>query len=465
MAARSPAADTVLLMVEKYALFPYPSRVDSACRRTTCRCNYSLVTSHLMHPRRRSHMPVLPRAAQWPALALGYGCPAPGALTAAGKSKLLRNEFLCRSYLVRNASANFVAEMVNRFYSLAGEAAASSFDLADLGTTRTEITPFGVIHSNGYLEGFEPFEVAIRAEDYDESFLQKLRALRPVYAAGELLTYHFDYFLRTAGTGLEFLQHVEYVLLPKLATATSTVQAGLVEQWLITQKTFMLSHHKQQRLHFLAEAYKAACTYSPGQPLSVTIKPFLLGEELNLDRATVSRIVNELVQDGLLSATLGMQLITVTRSGARQLEEAEQPAERPAAVQHNFHFAPGATPNIATGANAVQVTNTGAGAQVNVASGHAMQQTVGTTASLPDLVAQLRAAFAAEPRLAAYQDESAEEFQRLETQLARPEVKKNLVGRSFEVLRDLAQEGLGSVAGHAIFELLQQVPHLLHLAS
>jgi DNA-binding MarR family transcriptional regulator len=351
--------------------------------------------------------------------------------------------------------------MVNRFYSLASAGTTPHpFDLPDLGTTRTELTPFGFLRDDGSLEGFEPFEVAVRAVDYDDAFLKKLLASQPVYAAGELLTYHFDCFLRVHPTGSEFLDHVAYVLLPKLKITPGSVHATLVESWLTTQQAMTFSHFRQQRLTFLAEAYKAACEYAPDQPLSVTISPFELGQRLGLDRASVSRIINELVQDKLLNSTLGMHFIYVTRAGVRELEGHD---ERPAPVQQNFHFAHGSTSSIATGDRAVQVTNTGAGSQVNVASGSVVQQTVTgqLPVSLPDLVAQLRAAFATEPKLASFQEEAGEEFQRLEAQLQRPEPKKNLLALSFEVLRELAQDGLGSVTGHAVFELLQHVPALL----
>lgn len=346
-----------------------------------------------------------------------------------------------------------------------GPADKDSFDLADLGPTRTHLTPFGFMR-NGKLEGFEPFVVPTRASDYDEAFLKKLLAIQPVYATTELLSYHFDHFLQKQENGREFLHHLEYVLLPQLKNVTGTAHAVLAQEWLTTQKNLMLSQYKQQRLDFLAAAYKAACTHPSGQPLSIKINPLALGQELNLDRATVSRIVTELVQDGLVNSTLGMGSMQVTRAGVRQLEESESAsASLSPTLQQNFHFAHGSIPNIATasGANSVQVTNTGAGAQLNVASGGTVQQMAAgqPAASLPDLIAQLRRAFAAEPKLAAHQEDAEEEFNRLEAQLQRPEPKKSLLSRSFEVLRDLAKDGVGSVAGHAVFELLQQAPHLL----
>ena len=353
--------------------------------------------------------------------------------------------------------------MINKFYSITEPSeAGKSFDLADLGATITRMTPFGFLRSDGILEGFDDFEVAVTATDYDESFLKKLMKLSPAYSIGDFLSHHFDHFLSSDREGIEFLHHVEYVLLPKVKNNQSPLYSALMEEWLKTQKQVMLSQNKQQRITFLEEAYKAAYDYAPAQPLSVGINPIELGQALGLDRATVSRIVNELVQDGHVSATLGMKSMTVTREGLKQLEsQAEKPP-----VQQTFHFAHGSTNSIATGANSVQVTNTGQGAHLNVASGATVNQTSSgiPVASLLEFVQQLKQVLAAEPKLHAQQDEIEDELQRIDAQLRRPEPKKTILTRSFEALHDLAKDGLGSTAGHAVFELLQQVPQLLGAA-
>jgi hypothetical protein len=351
--------------------------------------------------------------------------------------------------------------MVNKFYSLAEVAkAAKSFDLADLGATVTRMTPFGFLNSNGTLEGFDEFEVAVTAADYDEEFLKKLLKISPAYAIGDFLTHHFDYFLTREATAIEFIHHIEHVILVKVKHHTNPMYATLITEWLTTQKYLMFSQNKQQRLAFLEAAYRAACDYAPAQPLSVSINPTELGNTLGLDRATVSRIVTELVQDNQVSSTLGMKSMMITREGVRQLEgEQEKPP-----VQQSFHFAQGSTSSIATGVGSVQVTNTGRNAQVNVASGGAMQQATNGVAvqALGELLQQLRQVLAAEPKLEAQQEEISDELHRIDVQLRKPEPKKSIIARSFEVLQELAKDGLGATAGHAAFELLQQVPHLLH---
>ena len=355
--------------------------------------------------------------------------------------------------------------MTSKFYSLAkATEAKTTFDLADLGAKISRMTPFGFLGADGTLHGFDTFEVAVRPADYDEAFTKKLLELSPPYRLLDYLTHHFDYFLGGNSEGSEFLHHIEYVILPRLKKLSNSVPSSLVEEWLRIQKQLMFSQHKQQRIAFLEEAYKAACEYSPAQPLSVSINPVALGEHLGLDRTTVARIVNELVQDGHVSSTLGMKAMFVTREGTRQLEGEAEPKSP---VQQNFHFAQGSTSTVATGSNSVQVTNTGQGATLNVASGGQVNQSVtGTQAtSLIDLVEQLKQALVTEPKLEFHKEDIDDELRRIDAQLQKSDPKKSILARSFETLHDLAKDGLGSATGHVVFELLQQVPHLLGAAS
>ncbi|UOR00186.1 hypothetical protein MUN81_22225 (plasmid) [Hymenobacter sp. 5317J-9] len=355
--------------------------------------------------------------------------------------------------------------MISKFYSLAESAEArKTFDLADLGKTKSQMTPFGFLGDDGTLHGFETFEVAVRPGDYDEAFTKKLLGCNPPYRIMDFLTHHFDYFLGRGNEGGEFLHHIEYVIFPRLKNLHNGVPSSLVEEWLRIQKQLMFSQHKQQRINFLEAAYKAACEYAPGQPLSVSINPVALGEHLGLDRSTVTRIVNELVQDGHATSTLGMKAMFVTRQGTKELEGE---AGAPVPLQQNFHFAQGSTSTVATGANSVQVTSTGQGAVLNVASGSQITQSVtgAETTSLIDLVAQLKQALGAEPKLEPHKEDIDDELHRIDAQLQKSEPKKSILARSFESLHDLAKDGLGSATGHLVFELLQQVPHLLGSAS
>lgn len=369
----------------------------------------------------------------------------------------------CRYFRLVLSSDNFL--MINKFYSLAeATEAKKTFDLADLGAKMSRMTLHGFLGADGTLHGFDTFEVAVRPADYDEAFTKKLLELNPPYRLPDFLTHHFEYFLGGSNEGSEFLHHIEYVILPRLKRLVNDVPASLVEEWLRIQKQLMLSQNKQQRINFLEAAYKAACEYSPAQPLSVSVNPLALGEHLGLDRATVARIVNELVQDGHASSTLGMKALFVTREGTKQLEGEAEPKS---SVQHNFHFAQGSTSTVATGANSVQVTSTGQGAILNVASGGQITQSVtgAQTASLVDLVEQLKQALVAEPKLDFHKEDIDDELRRIDAQLQKPEPKKSILTRSFEALHDLAKDGLGSATGHVVFELLQQVPHLLGAAS
>jgi|GEM_PF-4436661 len=151
----------------------------------------------------------------------------------------------------------------------------------------------------------------------------------------------------------------------------------------------------------------------------------------------------------------------------QEVNQLARPDSQSFPTQHNMYFGAGSTNNVATGANAVQSVNTGHGAQINNASGSNITQSTsgGQATSLQELVEQLKQALAAEPQLDAYREEIDHELQRIETQLKRPEPKRGILARSFEALRDLAKDGIGSVGGHAVFELLQQVPALLESVS
>jgi hypothetical protein len=123
--------------------------------------------------------------------------------------------------------------------------------------------------------------------------------------------------------------------------------------------------------------------------------------------------------------------------------------------------------NISHGEHAVQATNTGAGAQLNTASGETVNQTMGTTpvGSLDELLAQLTKLVSTDEALAASKEEIEQQLETVKVQLQKPSPKKGVIERAFESVKELAADGAGAVAGHAIFELLKQAPSLLVAAG
>jgi len=130
---------------------------------------------------------------------------------------------------------------------------------------------------------------------------------------------------------------------------------------------------------------------------------------------------------------------------------------------NQFNFSSGSTSHVATGPNAVQASNTGAGAQLNVASGQSVTQTItgAQVSSLKELTEQLKKALGTEPKLDSQREDIEDELSRIDVQLRKPKPKTSILARSFEALQDLAKDGLGSVGGHAVFELLLRAPKLL----
>ncbi|AHJ95561.1 hypothetical protein [Hymenobacter swuensis] len=130
----------------------------------------------------------------------------------------------------------------------------------------------------------------------------------------------------------------------------------------------------------------------------------------------------------------------------------------PFQTNHIFNFSGGSTNTVATGANAMQTTNTGQGALLNVARGNTITQSggAGDVQQMKELVEQLKQVLAGES-FARQREDIDDQLQMVEAQLQRPEPRKSILERSVKSLQELAAEGLGSVGGHAAFEILKQL--------
>lgn len=127
----------------------------------------------------------------------------------------------------------------------------------------------------------------------------------------------------------------------------------------------------------------------------------------------------------------------------------------------------GGSVHMTNGDGTIQVTNSGASSQLNIASGNNNNQAITSqqAASLGELVENLKRAFAEDEAFDAHREEIAGELERIEVQLRKPEPKPTILKRSFESLKELATEcaaPMGKMAAHAVFELLKQVPELLN---
>lgn len=123
--------------------------------------------------------------------------------------------------------------------------------------------------------------------------------------------------------------------------------------------------------------------------------------------------------------------------------------------------------NINHGDNGVQAANTGAGSQLNTASGETVNQGIeaSSVGSLDELMAQLDKIVSTDTAFVDNREEIQQQLATVKVQLQKSTPKKSIIERAFESIKDLAADGAGVMAGHAVFELLKQAPHLLALAG
>lgn len=137
----------------------------------------------------------------------------------------------------------------------------------------------------------------------------------------------------------------------------------------------------------------------------------------------------------------------------QQKQEANDTVNR---AMQSIHVTNG-TVNVSNGDSSVQATNTGQGA-INAAAGTNISQSISgeQSTSLQELIKQLEQLIAEESAFDSQREEMSDELKRVDVQLKRDEPKKSIVKRSFESLKDLAADAVGTTAGHAVFELIKQ---------
>lgn len=136
-------------------------------------------------------------------------------------------------------------------------------------------------------------------------------------------------------------------------------------------------------------------------------------------------------------------------------------------ANHSVSVATGGIANFNYATGAVQNLNTGANAQQNVTSGETVNQSIGTAqaSSIDELLKQLTHLIVTDDAFAASRKEMEQQLETVKVQLQKPEPKKGVVKRAFESITELAADGAGVMAGHAIFELLHKAPELLAAAG
>jgi hypothetical protein len=210
-----------------------------------------------------------------------------------------------------------------------------------------------------------------------------------------------------------------------------------------------------------------------------TFNDFTLASATNAEE--FYRIIESLVDEGLLKykeswVTSGdwkdnilslYQEVMITPLGKHSLLPNIAPSINTSSMpSNNFHFGNDAKVNLVQGNGAVQTNVTGNNAAANVATGN--QNTQANQAekpvSLPELVAQLKQAFA-DTAFDSHREEIEHELGHIDIQLKKQEPKKSLLERSFDYLKELAIKSAGTAAAGAVVELVKHAPALLAAVS
>jgi len=170
--------------------------------------------------------------------------------------------------------------------------------------------------------------LAITRNDFMDnrgSFMRILYYL-PLNKVENYIQFHFDKY---KGEKKSFVEYVYNEFKSSKMTQGNVVlpdrqQKVIMLEWLIKKKSMLLERQLQEKNAFLKKAYEVAVEYAPSSPLSVNINPVELGKSLGMDKATTSRIMQELVGEGYASSGLGMHILFVTKEGLNYLHNVEK---------------------------------------------------------------------------------------------------------------------------------------------
>lgn len=79
----------------------------------------------------------------------------------------------------------------------------------------------------------------------------------------------------------------------------------------------------QDKNEFLRKAYETVYQEYPSSPLSVSLDPIEFGKSLGFDEDATYRIMQELVDDGFVTSSIGMGMLMVTNDGLNYLRNLE----------------------------------------------------------------------------------------------------------------------------------------------
>lgn len=217
-----------------------------------------------------------------------------------------------------------------QFYSVCfDESKKDEFDLNDLGERQYRGDGFVDYSPKGISLGLQSIYSETTQEDYDNEFYFKFIDVEPADRGFDFLDYHFYFFKKTINQNDEiFLNHLQYVILPKLRKSIKKEFGNIMSKWL-KKKTMDFKRQLEERDEFLRKAYEEAYSYDSSSPLFVSINPIELGNLIGLNSIEVEGIVLELVNEDLVESTLGMQDLFVTQKGLNYLRKLEKTKTNP----------------------------------------------------------------------------------------------------------------------------------------
>jgi len=238
------------------------------------------------------------------------------------------------------------------------------FDLRDLGATKSVFV--GGLVIDGRINKGDMFSTqTVTREDYDEDFREKLMEIDPPQRVRDFLQHHLQHSLTNLGGASVFLEHFEYVILHWLEQyKTKSPNTAAARAWFDKTMDNIHKQHRRERNYFLSEAYQQALKDAPEDPLSVTRDPIKFGQGIGFDEASTTRIMGELVDDVLVTSSIGMGMLMITAKGRRYLEQLhgdDDPRLNPPTIVNNSYNASGGSVlQVATGSpNATQTANVG----------------------------------------------------------------------------------------------------------
>jgi hypothetical protein len=235
--------------------------------------------------------------------------------------------------------------MIEAPYSIAPEGhEEGEFDLYNLGPTKSVFVG-GIIGSENFDAGGMFSTHQVDRKDYDELFAKKLLKIDPPHRVHAYLEHHLRHSIDKLGGASVFLDHFKYTILHPLEQHRAySPHVAAASDWYNKTMDNIHKQHRRERNYFLSEAFRVAHEHSPSSPLQVSLDPVEFGKSIGFDEAATTRIMHDLVDEGLVTSSLGMGMLMVTGKGRRYLEQLhgdDDPRLNPPTIVNNTYNASG----------------------------------------------------------------------------------------------------------------------------